>query len=111
MGLAADVGVLQRWTKIVSNPSLYRELVFTARRFSADEALRLGIVSRLFLDRDELLAGALRLAETIASKTPVAVQGSKVQMNYARDHKVDDALEYMVSFSLLTLATFRFPSL
>lgn len=97
LGLAADVGVLQRWTKIANNQSLYRELVYTARQFSADEALQLGLIGRIFLDRKELIAGALRLAETIASKTPVAVQGSKVQMNYARDHKVDDALEYMVS--------------
>jgi len=103
LGLAADVGVLQRWTKVVSNQSLYRELVYTARPFSADEALRLGLISRVFLDKNELIAGALRLAETIASKTPVAVQGSKVQMNYARDHKVDDALEYMATWNMAML--------
>ena len=33
----------------------------------------------------------------IASKSPVAVQGSKVNLNYSRDHSVDEALDYAVS--------------
>jgi delta(3,5)-delta(2,4)-dienoyl-CoA isomerase len=105
LGLTADVGVLQRWTKVVNNQSLYRELVFTARRFSAEEAQRLGVVSRIFSNREELLAGALHLAESIASKSPVAVQGSKVQMNFARDNKADDALEYMATWNMAMLQT------
>lgn len=37
------------------------------------------------------------MAKVIASKSPVAVQGSKVNLIYSRDHTVDEALEYAVS--------------
>lgn len=51
LGLAADVGTLQRLPKIVGNQSLVRELAFTARKMFADEALNLGLVSRVFSDK------------------------------------------------------------
>ena len=44
MGLAADVGTLQRLPKIIGNESLGRELCYTARMFYADEAKGLGFV-------------------------------------------------------------------
>ena len=48
-------------------------------------------------DREATVAAALNIAKTIASKSPVAVQGSKVILNYSRDHSVDEGLEYVVS--------------
>jgi enoyl-CoA hydratase/carnithine racemase len=50
-GLAADVGTLQRLPKIVGNDSLVRELVYSARKMPADEALSMGLVSRVFKDK------------------------------------------------------------
>lgn len=44
---------------------------------------------------------ALDLASVIASKSPVAVQGSKVNLNYSRDHPVDMSLEIAVSLSIV----------
>lgn len=44
IGLAADLGTLQRFPKIVGNDSLVRELVYTARKFSAEEAKKLGLI-------------------------------------------------------------------
>lgn len=44
LGLAADVGTLQRLPKVVGNHSWVRDLVYTARRVSADEALKFGLV-------------------------------------------------------------------
>ena len=44
LGLAADVGTLQRLPKVVGNGSWVRDVVFTARRVSADEALQFGLV-------------------------------------------------------------------
>ena len=40
--MAADVGILNRIQKIVGNDSLTRELAYTARDFTADEALQYG---------------------------------------------------------------------
>jgi delta(3,5)-delta(2,4)-dienoyl-CoA isomerase len=45
VGLAADIGTLQRFPKIIGSDSLARELALTGRAFGADEALRMGFVS------------------------------------------------------------------
>ena len=50
----------------------------------------------MYESRESAESAALSLANVIASKSPVAVQGSKVNLNYSRDHPVDDALEYAV---------------
>ncbi len=44
IGLAADLGTLQRMPKIVGSESLVRELAFTARKFDVEEAKSIGFV-------------------------------------------------------------------
>ncbi|XP_060069005.1 delta(3,5)-Delta(2,4)-dienoyl-CoA isomerase, mitochondrial-like isoform X2 [Ylistrum balloti] len=95
IGLAADVGTLQRFPKIVGNDSLVRELTYTARRFYSDEAKEMGFISRIFPDKESMIAGSMEIAELIASKSPVAVQGSKVSMVFSRDHSVREGLEHV----------------
>lgn len=46
--------------------------------------------------REEMLDRAVKLASEIASRSPVAVQGSKINLNYARDHPTDQSLQYQV---------------
>jgi len=43
-----------------------------------------------------LISAALETAALIATKSPIAVQGTKVCMVYARDHTVQQGLEQMV---------------
>lgn len=43
-----------------------------------------------------MLNAAFALAADISSKSPVAVQGSKINLIYSRDHSVDESLDYMV---------------
>lgn len=99
IGLAADVGTLQRLPKITGNDSLARELAYTARKMMSDEALKFGLVSRVFPDRESTIAGALETAALIASKSPVAVQGSKVSMVYSRDHSVAEGLLHVATWN------------
>ena len=40
----ADVGTLQRLPRVVGNQSWARDLVYTARKVSAEEALKFGLV-------------------------------------------------------------------
>uniref|UniRef100_A0A8C5KST4 Enoyl coenzyme A hydratase 1, peroxisomal n=1 Tax=Jaculus jaculus TaxID=51337 RepID=A0A8C5KST4_JACJA len=105
VGLAADVGTLQRLPKIIGNQSLVNELVFTARKMMADEALVSGLVSRVFQDKDVALDAAFALAAEISSKSPVAVQSSKINLLYSRDHPVDESLQYMASWNMSMLQT------
>lgn len=43
------------------------------------------------------MQSAFDLASDIASKSPVAVQGTKINLVYSRDHSVPEGLKYMVS--------------
>ena len=45
-----------------------------------------------------LVAGVLDTAREIAAKSPLALWGTKVAMNYARDHSVDDALDQIATW-------------
>lgn len=97
MGMAADVGTLQRLPKIIGSDSLVRELVYTARKFTASEALQHGLVSRVFDNKESLLEKSIQLASEIASKSPVAVQGSKLSLVYSRDHSVQESLDHIAA--------------
>jgi delta(3,5)-delta(2,4)-dienoyl-CoA isomerase len=44
-----------------------------------------------------MMASSLALAETIAAMSPVAIQGTKINLNYARDHSVEASLDFAVS--------------
>ncbi|XP_078215428.1 delta(3,5)-Delta(2,4)-dienoyl-CoA isomerase, mitochondrial isoform X1 [Callithrix jacchus] len=105
MGLAADVGTLQRLPRVIGNQSLVNELAFTARKMMADEALGSGLVSRVFPDKEVMLNAALALAAEISSKSPVAVQGIKVNLLYSRDHSVAEGLNHMASWNMSMLQT------
>ncbi|XP_056329750.1 delta(3,5)-Delta(2,4)-dienoyl-CoA isomerase, mitochondrial [Danio aesculapii] len=105
IGLAADVGTLQRLPRVIGSRSLVNELALTARKMYADEAKSCGLVSRVFPDKETMMAGALEMAQEIASKSPVAVQGTKVNLIYSRDHSVPDSLNYMNTWNMSMLQT------
>lgn len=71
----------------------------------ADEALSSGLVSRMFPDKEAMFDAALTLAAEISTKSPVAVQGTKVNLLYSRDHSVADSLNYMASWNMSMLQT------
>ncbi len=98
IGMAADVGTLQRLPKIMS-PAIAAELAYTGRRFSAREALGFGLVSRLSDSRDALMEDAMALAGDIAGKSPLAVAGVKRNLAFSRDHSVSDGLDYMATWN------------
>jgi enoyl-CoA hydratase len=93
VGLAADVGTLQRLPKLMPF-SHVKELAFTGRKFDATEAEKLGLVNKVFPNQESLINEGLKIAKEIASKSPLVTRVIKKQLNYARDNSVDDALEY-----------------
>ena len=97
IGMTADVGTLQRLGTIVPE-GVARELAFTGRRMSAQRAYEVGLVQEVYAGHEALLAGVLDTAREIAGKSPLAVWGTKVAMNYARDHGVDDALDQIATW-------------
>lgn len=103
MGLAADVGTLQRLPKVIGNQSLVNELCLTARKLKSEEAERCGLVSRLFSDKEAMMDSALDMAKQIAAKSPVAVQGTKIHLNYSREHTVEEGLKYISTWNMSML--------
>lgn len=94
IGMAADLGVLQRLPKIVP-PAVAREMAYTGDRVGAERALAVGLVNAVAPDAAGALAHAMALAKAIAAKSPLAIAGSKLAINYAVDHPTADALDQM----------------
>jgi len=102
MGMAADVGTLQRLPRIIGD-GLLRELAYTGRTIGADEAQRIGLVNRSYEDHAALLDGVFAIAAEIAGKSPIAVAGTKEMLSYMRDHRIDDGLEYIATWNAAML--------
>jgi enoyl-CoA hydratase len=94
IGMAADLGVLQRLPKIVP-PGVAREMAYTGERVGAERALAVGLVNAVLPDAAALRERALQLARSIAVKSPLAIAGSKLALNDARDHGTAEALARM----------------
>ncbi|KAJ7775347.1 ClpP/crotonase-like domain-containing protein [Mycena metata] len=110
VGLAADIGTLAYLPKAVGNQSLLREVAYTSRLFSAVEAERLGLLSTVVPGgREEVITAALKLASTIAGKSPIAVSGTKRILLHSRDHSVSDNLEYTAAWNSAALQTNDIP--
>ncbi len=109
IGMTADVGTLQRLPKLIPE-GLVRELAFTGRRMAAAEALAAGYVNQVYADKEAMMAGVLEVAAEIARKSPLAVNGCKEMLNYARDHSVDDGLNYIATWNAAMLLTDDLPN-
>lgn len=69
------LGLTQHFTARCFNGTA-RKMVYTGERITAEEALRIGLVDEI-VPTDELLARAHKIAEEIASKSPLAIQYAK----------------------------------
>jgi enoyl-CoA hydratase len=102
VGMAADLGILQRLQRLMPQ-GLARELAYTGERLPAERALAVGLVNTVLPDHEALLEHAMQLAAQIASKSPLAMATSKLALNHARDHGVAESLAHM---SVLQSAVF-----
>ncbi|GAA5881739.1 hypothetical protein JCM3774_005974 [Rhodotorula dairenensis] len=103
IGLAADIGSLQRLPRVTSNASLLYELALTARTFGPDEARQLGLVSRVVPGGkgvDRVRHEAIELAKVIAGKSPIATLSTKHLLNYSREHTVHEGLQYTQAWNM-----------
>ncbi|XP_037936908.1 delta(3,5)-Delta(2,4)-dienoyl-CoA isomerase, mitochondrial [Teleopsis dalmanni] len=103
IGMAADVGSLQRFPKAIGSQSLARELCYTGRRFESSEANSCGLVSKVFPDKDHMLQSALELANNIAEKSPIAVQATKANVVYSQSRPNQDGLDQIREMNKLYL--------
>ncbi len=97
IGMTADVGTFPRLCHLIPQGWI-RELSYTGRRLPADKAKEIGLVNEVYPDHESLLAGVMQTAREIAARSPLAVAGSKVMINYARDHSIADGLDYIATW-------------
>lgn len=105
LGLAADVGTLQRLPKIIGHGSRIKELCLTGKDFDAQEAERIGFVSRVARNENDLIQDATAVCKQIAFHSPVAVVGTKLSLNYSRDHSVQEGLDHIASHNAMAILT------
>lgn len=90
LAIIPGAGGTQRLPRIVGIAKA-KELIFTARRITALQALEIGLVNKV-LAPTELLDGALELAREIAKNGPIGVAQAKFALNYGMEASLGVAL-------------------
>lgn len=94
IGMTADVGTFPRLCKLMPD-GLVRELAYTGRKMSGEEAKDCGLVNAVYDTQEEMVEAVLGIACEIAKKAPMAVYGCKQMILHARDHSVADTLDHV----------------
>lgn len=103
IGMTADVGTFPRLQRLIPE-GWVRELAYTGRRLPAAIARDIGLVNQVFDTHAAMMDHVMATAREIASKNPLAVTGSKVLINYGRDHSTADTLDYIGVWNASMLA-------
>ena len=88
-GLVPDMGLTQTLVTLVGL-DIAKELTFTGRFVEAEEALRLGLITRI---ADDPRTAAHELASEIASRSPDAIRRGKRLLNEAARGRSEETLE------------------
>ena len=83
LGITPGYGGTCRLTKLAGR-GMAKYLIMTGEIIDAQEALRIGLVQRIFAP-EHLLDEAQKIAEAIASKAPIATDAAKCAINVAAD--------------------------
>lgn len=97
LAMTADLGTLQRLPTLMPQ-GVVRELAYTGRKFSAQEAMRHGLINEVYCDHDTMIDAVMAIAQTIAGHSPMAIHGTKEMLNYARDNAVAEGLRYAATW-------------
>jgi enoyl-CoA hydratase/carnithine racemase len=70
-----------------------KELIYTARRFPAEEGVALGVVSKV-VGRDDLDDATLNLAREIRKASPIAARSAKRALDASLGQQIEDGVEF-----------------
>lgn len=91
IGVIPGAGGTQRLTRAVGK-AIAMEVMLNDRILTADEALHYGLVNSV-VSVDAYLDEAVKLAQEIASRAPVAIRSAKKMVNQAYERFLGDSLE------------------
>jgi enoyl-CoA hydratase len=90
IGVIPGAGATQRLTHAIGK-AITMEMILNDRRLTAQEAYQFGLVNRV-VPVETCLEEALKLAEEIASRAPIAVRVAKTMINQAFDVSLSNGL-------------------
>ncbi|NLS77062.1 MAG: hypothetical protein GXY76_07370 [Chloroflexi bacterium] len=91
LGVIPGTGGTQRLTRLVG-PGIAKDLIFTGRRVTAEEAMPMGLVNRV-VPEESWAQGVEEYAKEIAANAPISVRGSKVCINAALTKTLEEGYE------------------
>eukprot|EP01080_Neovahlkampfia_damariscottae_P003130 gene3130-5446_t len=94
IAITADLGTLQRLTKIIGK-GYAMEMSLTGSDYTSVHVSKFGLVNNVFETKEELLKEARRMASIISSNSPLVVQATKHILDYSSEHSVAEGLEYV----------------
>jgi len=92
IGIIPGAGGTQRLTRLIGEGRAM-EMILTGRMITAEEAHQYGIVNFIF-DSDELETKTLEIANTIANKSPYAIERAKKCVKAVAEMSLEKGLEY-----------------
>lgn len=103
LGLIPGFGGTQRLPRLVGKGRAM-EIILTGDMLSADEAMAMGSVNRVY-EPDELLPAAVKMAQTICSRGPLAVRYSIESINRGLNMSLEDGINYEAGMMGVLLAS------
>jgi len=103
LGIMPGFGGTQRLSRLVG-PSIAKEMIFTGRNITADDAKSIGLVNQVCASED-LLTEAKRLANKIAKNAPVGVSQSKLAIDKGLALDISAALDVEIEAFSVCFAT------
>jgi enoyl-CoA hydratase len=105
-----NLGVIPGYGGTVRLPRLVglgvaKELVYTGDHMTAEEAMRVGLVNKVFESIDALMEGIMELAKKLAVKPGIAVKLAKQSLNKSWQMGLDENLAYEVDVFSQTFDT------
>jgi enoyl-CoA hydratase len=92
LGMPLSWGATPRLVALIG-PSRTKQLIMTAEKISAEEALKIGLVNKV-VPHDQLLPACREMIDTIALSGPAAVKICKKQVNAASTSRYYDLYQF-----------------
>jgi 2-(1,2-epoxy-1,2-dihydrophenyl)acetyl-CoA isomerase len=90
IGLVPDGGATWLIPRLVGTKRAY-ELMALGEKLSADKALSMGMVNRVFPD-ETLRQDGIAFAQELAQRSPLALSHTKSAVNFGQSHNLDETI-------------------
>lgn len=92
LGVIPGFGGTQRMSRLIGN-GIAKELMFTSKMITADEALKVGLINHV-VPQEDLLEKCVELSNQILKNSSVAIKMCKSSINEGSEMDLDKALKY-----------------